>query len=364
MAFGFSIQCILQTTLSSPQQKIFHFNVVQRGNKVTSRQSGIVSSSSAVHPSLTREREYGALDRSQYSLFVQFFRQATPYIEGHRGRTFVLVLPGEIVDNKPILHRLLEDVALMHSLGVKLVIVIGARTQIDAAIKASGGESTIVSGLRITDGIAMSAAIEAAGKARLEIEARLSRGPAVNAVRRHTRGGQVQVRNGPALQTVSGNYVAAKRRGVVKGVDYQFTGSVRFVQADAVRRQLDAGSVVLLSNLGYSAAGEVLNCNIFDVGVRAAADLKADKLIMATLPDALPPGLSAWMPLHDAQRLLLGNGSNRTCQLLHEGDSDSEMDMDGWHEEGASLPLVAACLACKAGVKRAHLVRKNSSVCQ
>ena len=91
-------------------------------------------------------------------------------------------------------------------------------------------------------------------------------------VRRHARGGeglqqQQQHHYGPALQTVSGNYVAAKRKGVVGGVDYQLTGVVRFVQAEAVHRQLAAGCVVLLSNLGYSAAGETLNCDIYTGGV-------------------------------------------------------------------------------------------------
>lgn len=47
-------------------------------------------------PRVLRERDYGALDKSQFSLFVQFFRQASPYIEGHRGRTFVLAIPGEV----------------------------------------------------------------------------------------------------------------------------------------------------------------------------------------------------------------------------------------------------------------------------
>lgn len=64
-------------------------------------------------------------------------------------------------------------------------------------------------------------------------------GPAVTVVRRHTRGGGGDGSNplhyGPALQTVSGNYVAAKRKGVVAGVDYQLTGVVRFVQVLVTR---------------------------------------------------------------------------------------------------------------------------------
>jgi hypothetical protein len=50
----------------------------------------------AALPRVLRDRDYGALDKSQFSLFVQFFRQASPYIEGHRGRTFVLAIPGEV----------------------------------------------------------------------------------------------------------------------------------------------------------------------------------------------------------------------------------------------------------------------------
>jgi amino-acid N-acetyltransferase len=332
--------------------------------------------------------EYGALEKSQYNLFVQFFRQATPYIEGHRGRTFVLVLPGEIVDQKGILHRLLEDIALLHSLGIKLVIVVGARSQIEAAIKASGGESTIVSGMRVTDQVALEAAVEAAGRARMEVEARLSKGPTVSAVRRHVRGGQGQQRYDRGIQTVTGNYVAAKRKGVVNGVDYQYTGAVRFVQTDAIKRQLDAGAIVLLNNLGYSAAGEVLNCNIYDVALGAAADLMADKLIIPTLPETLPPGLPAWLPLRDAENYLQMSGNSSSIEngssdsnvssngshsaemfkkAIAEADggesssgseSTAEIDMDKWYGEGVSLPLVAACLACQTGVKRAHLVSR------
>lgn len=68
-------------------------------------------------------------------------------------------------------------------------------------------------------------------------------------VRRHARSNR-SFHYGPAVQVISGNYVAAKRRGVVGGVDYMHTGVVRFVQVDAIRKQLDHGNVVLLSNLG------------------------------------------------------------------------------------------------------------------
>lgn len=52
---------------------------------------------------------------------------------------------------------------------------------------------------------------------------------------------------------------------------------LRRAQTDALRKQLDAGNVVLLSNLGYSAAGEVLNCDIYTVATRAAVDLQVGR---------------------------------------------------------------------------------------
>lgn len=393
-------------------------------------------------PRSLRERDYGTLDKSQYSLFIKFFRQASPYIEGHRGRTFVLAIPGEVssrrccqpkqqplitallpctspfpsppaqlVDRKDILHNVLEDVGLLHGLGVKLVIVVGARMQINQAIRARGSESQYAGGYRVTDEVAMEAAVAAAGIARMEVEARLSKGPAVTMVRRHARAGSGgsggQPSYVPAVCTVSGNYTAAKRKGVVNGVDYQHTGVVRFVQSGAIRRQLDAGNVVLLSNLGYSAAGEVLNCDIFTVAVRAAVDLGADKLIVMTGPEAQSLDLPAWLSLTQAERILTdmavaapcgnvqpaelellrmpsgagapgngnrasANGSSGSSSSSDEGSGNGhsngngnggsaagggfDLDFDRWYELGLPMPLVACCMACRAGVKRAHLV--------
>lgn len=376
-------------------------------------------------PRVLRERDYGALEKSQYSLFVQFFRQASPYIEGHRGRTFVLAIPGEVVDQKDILHSLLEDVALLHGLGAKLVVVIGARPQINKAIRESGSEPRYEQGYRVTDALSLQAAIRASGQARMEVESRLSKAPAVTMVRRHVRSGgdgasgggggassqhaaaslsSSSQHSGPALVTVSGNYVAAKRKGVVGGVDYGLTGVVRFVQAQPVWRQLAAGNVVLLSSLGYSAAGEVLNCDIYTVAARAAIDLAADKLILMTTPDSQPLQLPLWLPLSDAEALLAGmapsgpeaeelgddlqrgystssgSGSNSPSASARSASSSAaaaaagassngsggsapaaaagglDLDFDRWYDLGLPPPLLAACAVCRSGVKRAHLV--------
>lgn len=312
----------------------------------------------------------GSLEKSQYGLFVKFFRQASPYIEGHRGRTFVIAIPGEVVDRQDLLDPLLEDVALLHGLGVHLVVVVGARMQINQAVRAKGSEPRYVKGYRVTDDIAMKAAVAAAGSARMMVEARLSKAPTVTMMRRHERntgsGGSTK-QQAPAVTTVSGNYVSAKRKGVVGGIDYQHTGSVRYVQSEAVKHQLNHGNIVLLSNLGYSTTGEPLNCDCYSVSVRAAIDLNADKLIIAALPDGDPmlETLPAWLPIHEAESLLLSQ-QIRTSESSIDGSTSDEgdafrqaaddLDFDTWYELGLPMPLLTACMVCKAGVKRAHLI--------
>lgn len=80
-----------------------------------------------------------------------------------------------MIECKEVLNPLMEDVALLHGLGVKIVVVLGARPQINEAVRESGQEPTHTHGYRVTDAISLSAAIQAAGTARMLVEARLSK---------------------------------------------------------------------------------------------------------------------------------------------------------------------------------------------
>ncbi|KAK9916644.1 hypothetical protein WJX75_005288 [Coccomyxa subellipsoidea] len=300
---------------------------------------------------------------------------ASPYIEGHRGRTFVIVLPGEVFQEKENLHCFLEDVSLLHGLGIRLVIVVGHQQQIDERLRQQGLQPRFVGGYRVTDPPALRAAAEAAGLSRMEVESHLSRALSVPVVRRHARGGADAsdcFHYGPAVRIVTGNYVTGKRRGVVDGVDFGATGSVRFVQADAVRQQLELGHVVLLSSLAYSAAGEVLNCNSYDVATHAAIELAADKFI-CVLDGMDDMQLPQWLPLGDAEKLIgeraqaaaeadedAANGACNVMRYTQKAVSGSinelEFDLDCWKAMHIPTGLLASVVACKNGVKRAHLV--------
>jgi amino-acid N-acetyltransferase len=205
-------------------------------------------------------------NNQQLAEFVQWFRQSSPYIHAFRGRTFVIAFGGEVLADAQF-PNLVHDLALLNSLGVRLVLVHGARPQIEERLSRRGAEFHYVNGLRVTDELALACVKDAAGSVRVEIEALLSMGLS------HSPRERVSIR------VASGNFVTAQPLGVREGVDYLHTGEVRRVEATTVHRHLDQGDIVLLSPMGYSPTGEVFNLSAEDVATASAIQLKADKLI-------------------------------------------------------------------------------------
>jgi amino-acid N-acetyltransferase len=262
------------------------------------------------------------------SSHLAWFRNAAPYINAHRGRTFVISFGGEAVQDAGF-PQLIHDIAMLHSLGVQLVLVHGARPQIEQRLRSRGLRFRYENGLRVTDADALSMVKEAAGCLRVEIEALLSMGLANTPM------------SGARIRVASGNHVIAKPLGVRDGIDYQHTGEVRRVDAEGIRRHLELGQVVLLSPLGYSPTGEVFNLSAEDVATAAAIALKADKLIFLT---------EARM-LRDGRRRPVSQLTAEQAQALLDGRRKLPME--------TAQHLRSAVHACHQAVNRVHLVDRS-----
>ena len=260
--------------------------------------------------------------------FVQHFRASAPYIHAHRGRTFVIVFGGEAFESRDF-RTLLYDVALLHSLGVRLVLVAGARPQIDAALARRGEEPKYAGDLRITDDVALQCVKEAVGTNRVELEAMLSMGLPNSPM------------SGARLRVATGNFVIAQPIGVVDGVDYQHTGKPRRIDAEAIQQRLDDGAIVVLTPIGYSATGEAFNISSHEVAAATATAVGADKLI----------GMLEGHGVQDAE------GHVPTQLTPREADQLLRSGHDFGHD--VERQLVAAIEACQGGVPRAHLVSRQ-----
>ncbi len=257
------------------------------------------------------------------------FRGSAPYLHAHRGRVFVVQFDGDAL-LEPQFSALVHDMALLHGLGVKLVIVHGIRPQIEDRLALRGRETRYVGGIRVTDAATLVAVVEAAGAVRTEVEALLSMGLASSSM------------HGAGVRVASGNFVTARPLGIRDGVDFAFTGEVRRVDTDAIGRHLSNGSIVLVSPLGYSPSGEVFNMRAQDVATEIALELKAQKLLLlrtgpwlANAAGALPRQLS----LSDARRAL----GRKSPADSADGDFAREF-------------LAHAVRACVNGVARTHLL--------
>ncbi len=196
---------------------------------------------------------------------LESFRQATPYIYAHRGKTFVLYISDKLLA-KEHSASLVHDLALIHTLGVKLVLVLGLRTFIDKKL-GKPSSSTFENNWRITDAKTLNVIKEVAGSIKTDIEALFSIG-LINTPM-----------SGMKLNVVSGNYVRAKPVGIRNGIDFQHTGEVRNIAAEEVQKQLDANNIVLMLPLGYSKTGDVFNLSSIEVAKNAACALQSEKLI-------------------------------------------------------------------------------------
>lgn len=257
--------------------------------------------------------------------FVSWFRAVTPYINAFRGKTFVIAFGGKAVASE-FAKTLAYDVNLLVSLGIRLVLVHGARPQIEEELAEKNLESKYHRGYRVTDAAALDCVLDAVGSVYLEIEAMLSQG-LPNTPMANSR-----------IRVIGGNFITGQPIGVLDGIDMHYAGKVRKVDAEGINAQLGLGNIVLLNCEGPSPTGEIFNLQMEEAAEAVAAAIKADKLVYLTDSKGVTD---------KEGELLDAMTADEASQLLQDAD---------WLTTDIKRYLPCAVRASRGGVGRVHLI--------
>ena len=267
---------------------------------------------------------------------IDWLRRISPYINTHRGKTFVVWFSGDMLESAEF-TSLIHDLTLLSHLGVKLVLAHGMRTQLDTELARrnittqfgpapQNTQSRNTQSQRITSTESLAAITSVAGDIRCRLESSFSTGLPDSPM------------SGAQITLACGNFIVAKPYGVRNGIDYRHTGEIRKLRVQKIRTLLNAEMVVLLTPVGYSPTGEMLNLLSEDVAMQAAIALGADKLIY----------------LHS-------NADSITGNLRELSATDQRNPSNLFTENSESLRSVVerSKIACRHGVDRCHIVDAN-----
>jgi len=264
------------------------------------------------------------------AIVVSALKHAAPYIRLFKGKVFVIKAGGEVFADLARTNAFMEQVGILHQVGIRVVLIHGGGPQSTELAAALGLDTTFVDGRRVTD------------QSSLNVAAMVLNGQINTRILAACRDLQIPA---VGISGVDAGLIAAHKRPPVKrageaDVDYGFVGDIDSVNADILRKQLDNGLMPVVSPLSCDASGTLLNINADTVAAAIAAELDAEKLVLATGA----PGI-----LEDI---------NDTGSLISYIDRAAlkQLQSDGKLADGM-LPKAAAIEAAIAnGVQRVHVI--------
>ncbi|BBI01350.1 N-acetylglutamate synthase [Buchnera aphidicola (Nipponaphis monzeni)] len=197
---------------------------------------------------------------------IQSFRHSSPYINTHRGKTFVIMLNGETIENVNF-SGIINDIGLLHSLGIKLIVVYGIYPKIDSILLKHKMKIHYHKYIRITDYASLQQIKKISGKLQLDITAKLSMSLSNTPLQ------------GSHINVVSGNFVIAQPLGVNDGVDYLNSGKIRKINKKSIESQLNNNNIVLIGPIAASVTGESFNLISEEIATEVAIALKVEKIV-------------------------------------------------------------------------------------
>lgn len=270
---------------------------------------------------------------------LDLLREALPYIQRFKGRTFVVKFSGKVTEDHDRLISLAEEVALLYQVGIRVCVVHGGGKQLSELASRMGIEQTIIEGRRVTDDETLEMAkMIFAGKINTDILAAL-RHRGVEAV---------------GLSGVDGNIVHAERRpprevmnretGESEQVDFGHVGDIVEIDSRLLTVLLDQGYLPVISSLGADTEGKVFNINADTIASEIAVQLRAEKLVL----------------LSDVDGFYLRAGEPQTKLSRLTVDEAEGLLKDGMATGGMLPKLQSITELLRRGVKSAHIINGNS----
>src|SRR5256714_9684959 len=243
-------------------------------------------------------------------LRLDLLREALPYIQRFKGKTFVVKFSGKVTEDHDRLIALCEELALVHQVGIRVCVIHGGGKQLSDLAKKLGVEQTIIEGRRVTDDDTLEMAkMSFAGKINTDILAGL-RHRGIHAV---------------GLSGIDGNIVHAERRpprevtnrqtGESAQVDFGHVGDILEIDARLLTVLLDHGYLPVVSSLGADAEGKVFNINADTIASAIAVQLQAEKLVLLSDVDGIflragePKTKLSRLTASDAEDLIKSGGA-------------------------------------------------------
>jgi acetylglutamate kinase len=275
------------------------------------------------------------MHRTDQTAAIRALRSAAPYIRMYKGKTFVIKAGGGVFGNPALTHSLIEQISILHYMGVRVVMVHGGGPQVTEVADAMGVKSQMVQGRRVTD------------EKSIEVTSMVLNGLINTRILAICRELDVQA---VGISGVDAGVVQAHRRKPVKLegsnelVDYGLVGDIDRIDTAAIRNLLDSGYLPVISPLSADERGMLLNINADTVAAAIGAALSAEKLILCT-------GAPGILERLDDPGSLISYTDLEGLQRLRESASISD----------GMLPKVRAIEnAIRGGVRRVHVVSYSS----
>jgi len=270
------------------------------------------------------------MDKTRIKEQVDIIRQAFGYINRFKDETFVIKIDSALISNN-LFPVLIKDLTLLHSMGIKIILVPGAKTRINDVLKAYNIECPVVNGIRVSSPEAIPFIKMAAFDVSNNVMTMLAE---------------------HETSAIIGNWVKARGIGVRGGVDFQNSGVVENLQTDILSKVLDEGLIPIFPNIGWSAKGKPYNLSSSELAFTLSVQMKASKLFFVNEHGGIKA--QGFKIPHDAYVSEDGTISQLTAAQAGEF---LDLNQEEEHDEDEQRTLVSyAYRACKKGVRRVHII--------